>query len=81
MRLTQAQHQHGQRNLCLSDAGPAGFFQGIMRSSPAYDEASKELIAGEYARSTHAFHGCSADVLKTGLLGTIDLLWAMSLTA
>ncbi len=36
------------------------------------------MIAGEYAHSTHAFHGCSPDILKSGLLGTIDLLWAAS---
>lgn len=65
---------HWRRDLFPN--GPAGFFQGIMRVSRAYDESSKELIAGEYARSTHAFHGCSPDILKTGLLGTIDLLWA-----
>ncbi len=36
------------------------------------------MIAGEYAHSTHAFHGCSPDILKSGRLGTIDLLWAAS---
>lgn len=54
----------------------AGFFQGILRSTQAYDEAGKDMITGEYARSTHAFHGCSPEILKSGLLGTIDLLWA-----
>lgn len=34
------------------------------------------MIAGEYARSTHAFHGCSPEILKSGLLGTVDVLWA-----
>lgn len=47
-----------------------------MRVTHAYDEASRDMIAGEYARSTHAFHGCSPEILKSGLLGTIDLLWA-----
>ena len=47
-----------------------------MRVTEAYDESCKDFLAGEYARSTHAFHGCTPDVLKTGLLGTIDLLWA-----
>lgn len=49
-----------------------------MRSSQAYDEASKDLIAGEYARSTHAFHGCPPEILKMALLSTVDLLWASS---
>jgi hypothetical protein len=47
-----------------------------MRSTKAYDEASKDVITGEYARSTHAFHGCSPEILKMALLSTVDLLWA-----
>lgn len=64
--------------LFISSARAAGFFQGVMRSSQAYDEASKDLIAGEYARSTHAFHGCPPEILKLALLSTVDLLWASS---
>lgn len=57
-----------------------GFFQGVIRSTQAYDEASKDVIASEYARSTHAFHGCSPELLKTALLSTVDLIWAAERT-
>jgi hypothetical protein len=52
-----------------------------MRVTEAYDESSKDMLAGEYARSTHVFHGCSPEILKTGLLCTVDLLWALNMVA
>jgi hypothetical protein len=54
----------------------AGFFQGVMRVTQSYDDASKDMIAGEFARSTASHHGCSQEVLKASLLSTLDLLWA-----
>ena len=42
----------------------------------AYDEASKNVIVGDYARSTHNYHGCSHELVRSALLSTVDLLWA-----
>ena len=56
--------------------GEIGFFQGVLRVTQAYDEASKDLIASEYAHSTHACHGCSPEIVQSALLSTVDLLWA-----
>ena len=56
--------------------GEMGFFQGVLRVTQAYDEASKDVITGEYATSTHAYHGCSKEIVQAGLLSTVDLLWA-----
>lgn len=74
MRARQRRRAHSFE----TDLRPTGFFQGIMRVTQAYDEGSKDMIAGEFARSTNAFHGCSPEILKSGLLGTVDLLWAAS---
>ena len=62
--------------LFTSSARAAGFFQGVMRSSQAYDEASKDLIISDYARQSHQYHRCSPDIVKASLLSTLDLLWA-----
>lgn len=59
-----------------SNASETGFFQGIIRATQAYDDASRDVITGEYARSTHGFHGCPEEIVKTALESTIDLLWA-----
>ncbi len=40
----------------------------------AYDHTSKDIIASEYARHTHRLHGCPEDILRMGLLSTMDLL-------
>lgn len=54
----------------------AGFFQGVIRSTHAYDDSSKDIIASDYARYTHRYHGCSPEAVKHALLSTVDLLWA-----
>jgi hypothetical protein len=56
--------------------GELGFFQAVVRVTKAYDEASKDLIIGDYARQSHQYHRCSFDVVKNSLLSTLDLLWA-----
>jgi hypothetical protein len=73
-------HQHAKCKTYDQDTflGEIGFFQGVIRVTQAYDEASKDLIAGEYARSTHKYHGCSEEIVRTALLSTVDLLWAGS---
>jgi hypothetical protein len=57
--------------MCIRDS-----FQGVVRSTHAYDESTKDIIAGEYARYTHRYHGCSPDIVKQALLSAVDLLWA-----
>ena len=66
-------HAGKQERLTLQKTG---FFQGIIRATQAYDDASRDVITGEYARSTHGFHGCPEEIVKTALESTIDLLWA-----
>ena len=45
-------------------------------ASHAYDDSSKDIIASDYARYTHSYHGCSQEVVRLALLSTVDLLWA-----
>ena len=52
----------------------AGFFQGVIRVSDAYDRTSKEIIATEYSRNTHKLHDCPEHILRMGLLSTVDIL-------
>jgi hypothetical protein len=53
-----------------------GFFQGVIRSTHAYDESSKDSIAAEYAKYTHRYHGCAQELVKASLLSAVDILWA-----
>jgi hypothetical protein len=50
----------------------------VIRVTNAYDEASKDVIIGDYARYTHSCHKCSEDTIKAALRSTVDLLWATS---
>ena len=62
----------GEGYSCMSYT--AGFFQGFVRITQSYDEASKNVIAAEYARYTHRHHKCPEDILRMALLSTVDLL-------
>lgn len=66
-----------QKKNSLTTWKGAGFFQGVIRATQAYDDTSKDVITGEYAKSTHAYHQCPEEILKTALESTVDLLWAM----
>lgn len=52
------------------------FFQGVIRATHAYDESSKDSIAGEYALYTHRYHNCAQELVKASLLSAVDILWA-----
>ena len=49
----------------------------MIRATQAYDDTSKDVITGEYAKSTHAYQQCPEEIIKTALESTVDLLWAM----
>ena len=49
-----------------------GFFQGTLRTSEAYDQASKHLIIAEYGQRFQQFHKLSADTIAFTLQMIID---------
>lgn len=60
--------------MIITISQPAGFFQGVLRVTDAYDRTSKDIIATEYARNTHRLHECPEHILRMGLLSTVDVL-------
>ena len=61
-------------SVLISSDGNAGFFQGVIRVTDAYDRTSKDIIASEYARNTYKLHDCPEHILRQGLLSTVDIL-------
>jgi hypothetical protein len=47
----------------------AGFFQGTLRATEAYDQASKDLIIAEYADRFHWYHQCDPQAIRRTLHG------------
>jgi hypothetical protein len=60
----------------ITDAATAGFYQAVIRSTHAYDESSKNIIAGDYARQTYAYHGLTQERVQHEILSAVDQLWA-----
>lgn len=47
----------------------------MIRSTRAYDDASQNLIAKQYAELTHRYFRTSPEAVASSLLSTVDLLW------
>ena len=71
-----AVHQHAKCKTYDQSTylGELGFFQGVIRVTQAYDESTKDIIAGEYARCTHQYYSCPEEIVKTAILWTVDSL-------
>ena len=50
----------------------SAFFQGTLRATEAYDQASKDLIINEYARCFWWYHQCDPEAIKQTLRRIVD---------
>jgi hypothetical protein len=54
-----------------------GFFQGTIRASEAYDQASTDLIINEYAKRFQWFHRCHPDAIRITLKSCVESMMGM----